>query len=196
MFSQKTQVWFPVPTWGSSPNSSSRSSMPLTSMGSCVHVHVNSCRSTACTCILKLNYIFKEFECLGYCRDPNGGFRTNKATTLKLRSVTCHLPRMSFWCACLLSAFSVMWTENNPASLGASENPTRPWHPWAGNVQRRVVTLPLCKVRKLKPWLVRHPTVVHQQILQAVVPTRIQSMLLELSLCLGHWESFILLLSW
>lgn len=123
--------------------------MPLTSVGSCRNVHVNSCRSTACKCILKLNYIFKRtFACLGNSRDPSGGFGTNKATTLKLWSVTCALLRMSFWCACLLSAFSVTWTENNPASLDASETPTGPWHPWARNIQRSVVTLPLCKVGK------------------------------------------------
>lgn len=94
---------------------------------------------------------------MGNSRDPSGGFRTNKTTTLRLRSVTCHLLWMGFWYACLLSTSSVMWTDNNPASLGASD----PWHPWAGNVQRRVDTLPLCKVRELRPWLVRHPTVVH-----------------------------------
>lgn len=155
----------PVPTWGSSPNSSSRSSMPLTSVGSCMHEHVNSCRSTACICILKLNYIFKE-HLRAWVTPGIPGYGTNKATTLQLRSVTCCEWVSGMPASCLHPPWC--GPKNNPASLGASEKPTRPWHPWAGNVQRSVVTLPLGKMRKLRPWLVRHPTVVHQQILQAV----------------------------
>lgn len=87
-----------------------------------------------------------------------------------------------------------MWAERNPASLGASEDPTRSWHSWAGKIQR-VVTPPLCKVRKPRLWFIRRLTPAHSSTNTFAVYHGVCLQGFNVCRCFNYWERFLFIVS-